>query len=46
MLMLSLLQAQGAATEFFLSLVPMVVERKRILFAIPDYDLGVRAPIG
>ncbi|HET6321641.1 MAG TPA: hypothetical protein VFF87_06280 [Hyphomicrobium sp.] len=46
MLMLNLLQAQGAATEFILSLVPMTVERNRILFAIPDYDLGVRAPIG
>jgi hypothetical protein len=46
MLMLNLLQARGASTELIMGIVPMVVEAKRILFAIPDYDLGVRCQIG
>ena len=46
MLMLNLMQAPGATIELIMGVVPVVVEDKRMLFAIPDYDFGVRGSIG
>lgn len=46
MLMLNLFQARSATTELVMGVVPVIVEPKRICFAIPDYDLGIRAPVG
>jgi len=46
MLMLNLMQTAGAQTDIIISLMPMVIEPQRILFAVADYDFGLHGRVG
>ena len=45
MLMLNLMQTAGAQTDIIISLMPMVIEPQRMLFAVADYDFGLHGRI-
>lgn len=40
-LMLALMQTAGAATDIVMGVMPIMVERERLAFAITEYDLGI-----
>jgi hypothetical protein len=46
MLMLSLMQTAGAASDIIISVVPMLIEPQRLSFAVSDYDFGLHGRIG